>query len=265
MLWQSHVPIFLKGVGMGKKIIKQKLVSVAMLVVSGLVFLIGCAQVPREAVELSTTVGRDITQVYQSHRELAILLFGRMKNDVNEFVDTVYAPYQIQKLLKADYDDFKAGEKDALFYKLNFAVNNPGNNYAQLEALEYAGIIIEVIRDDIELFRQDTLAPVLKQEEEVLAAIDRSYNQIHYANSIVNGHLASIVKVHDAQEELLNDFGLEGLRKDIGESLAVMSAKVAEFTKEGKKIDTDLDDAEDKINEWQTKFNEFFEPGADNS
>lgn len=250
---------------MKKNYIKLKLIFLTILAVSGLVFAQGCAQVPKEAVELSTTVGRDVVIVYQSHKELAMILFGRMKKDINEFVDTVYAPYQIQKQLKADYNDFKAGEKDSLFYKLNFAVNNPENNKAQLEALEYAGINIEVIRDDIESFRQEILAPVLKQEKEMLAAIDRSYNQIHYANSIVTGHLASIVKVHDAQAELLNDFGLEGLRKDIGEAIADMSEKIAEYTEKGKKINTNLDDAEDIINEWKTKFNELFKSESDNS
>lgn len=250
---------------MVKNNIKLKKVFITILVVSGLVSFDGCAQVPKEAVELSTTVGKDVAQVYQSHKELAIILFERMKNDVNKFVDTVYAPYQVKKQLKDDYDDFKTGKKDSLFAKLNFAVNNPENHKAQLEALEFMGIFLEVVRDDIESFRQKTLSPVLKQEKALLSAIDRSYNQIHYANSIVTGHLASIVKVHDVQEELLNEFGVEGLRKDIGESLADMSKKVSEFTDEGKEIDAKLDETGKKIEEWKTKFHELFTSETDNS
>ena len=105
----------------------------------------------------------------------------------------------------------------------------------------------------IESYRQERLAPVLAQEKEVLSAIDRSYNQIHYANSIVTGHLASIVKVHDAQEELLNEFGIEGLRKDIGQKLASTSNKVAEFVKKAKKVDGTIEEIEKKIKELTMK------------
>ncbi len=250
---------------MVKKNISLKHVFITILMVSGFVCFVGCAQVPKEAVELSTTVGKDVAQVYQSHKELAKILFERMKNDVNKFIDTVYAPYQVKKQLKDDYDDFKSGVEDSLFAKLNFAVNNPENQKAQLEVLEFMEIFLEVVREDIESFRQETISPVLEQEKALLSAIDRSYNQIHYANSIVTGHLASIVKVHDAQEELLNEFGVDGLRKDIGKSLADMSEKVSEFTDKGKEIDATLDETEKKIEEWQTKFHGLFAPETDNS
>jgi uncharacterized membrane protein YcfT len=68
-------------------------------------FISSCAVVPKESVELSATVGRDIVKVYHSHKELSTLLFSTMKNDVNNFVDNVYAPYQIGKLLEADFAD----------------------------------------------------------------------------------------------------------------------------------------------------------------
>ena len=235
-------------------------ILVTIFIVSGFVWFAGCAQVPKEAVELSTTVGKDVAQVYRSHKELAQTLFERMKNDVNKFVDGVYAPYQVKKQLKQDYDDFKSGEKDSLFAKLNFAVSNPEDSNAQMEVVEFMEIFLEVVREDIESFRQETLSPVLEQEKVLLSAIDRSYNQIHYANSIVTGHLASIVKVHDAQEDLLNEFGINGLRKDIGEALADMSEKVSEFTDKGKEIDATLNETEKKIEEWRAKFHGLFDP-----
>ncbi|MEK7477732.1 MAG: hypothetical protein AAB152_19100 [Candidatus Coatesbacteria bacterium] len=55
----------------------------------------GCASTPKESVELSATIGRDLEAVHTSHRELAKLLYARMKQDVNTFVDTKYAPWQI--------------------------------------------------------------------------------------------------------------------------------------------------------------------------
>ena len=73
-----------------------------------LLLCIGCAHVPKESVELSATVGRDIAQVYRAHRELAVVLYERIKSDINRFIDEVYAPYQIQKLLQADQSSVTA-------------------------------------------------------------------------------------------------------------------------------------------------------------
>ena len=96
----------------------------------------GCAQVPKQSVELSATVGRDIAQVYKAHRELAVILYGRIKDDVNKFVDQVYAPYQIEKLLQADHDDFKKGDPNALFSALDVPIKQPKNPDVQKTALQ---------------------------------------------------------------------------------------------------------------------------------
>jgi 3-isopropylmalate dehydratase small subunit len=214
----------------------------------------GCAQVPKQSVELSATVGRDIAQVYKAHRELAVILYGRIKGDVNKFVDQVYAPYQIQKLLQADHEDFKKGDPDALFSALDVAIKQPKNSDAQKTAFQAMEVFVQVVHAEIESYREERLAPVLAQEKEVLSAIDRSYNQIHYANSIVTGHLASIVKVHDAQEDLLNEFGIEGLRKDIGQKLSSTSNSIAEFVKKAKRVDGTVEEMEEKIKKLTKKF-----------
>jgi len=246
------------------RICKQLLFS-ALLLAFSIFSLTACAQVPKQAVELSATVGRDIAQVYQSHKELAILLYERIKKDVNNFVDNVYAPYQIKKQLKDDYDDFKSGDEDSLFAVLNYAVNHPDDSRAQINTLEYMETFLEVVRGDIESFRQMQLSLVIKQEQKLLSAIDRSYNQIHYANSIVTGHLSSISKVYDAQDQILKEFGIEGLRKDIGETLAETSRKVSEYTDKAEKKDENLDETEKKIKDWETNIHNLFKKEGNES
>ena len=65
-----------------------------------LLFIAGCAQVPKESVELSTTLGRDIAITRKAHVQLASLHFTKMKQDVNRFIDEVYAPHQIRAALE---------------------------------------------------------------------------------------------------------------------------------------------------------------------
>jgi len=226
------------------RICKQLLFS-ALLLAFSIFSLTACAQVPKQAVELSATVGRDIAQVYQSHKELAILLYERIKKDVNNFVDNVYAPYQTKKQLKDDYDDFKSGDEDSLFAVLNYAVNHPDDSRAQINTLEYMETFLEVVREDIESFRQMQLSLVIKQEQKLLSAIDRSYNQIHYANSIVTGHLSSIVKVHEVQNEILDEIGVDrDLRTDIGTSLSQISGEISNIVDKAEMADGKMEEIE---------------------
>ena len=218
-----------------------------LLVLIVIFFIAACARVPKESVELSATVGRDIAQVYKAHRNLAVVLYSRIKADVNKFIDDVYAPYQIQKLLQADYEDFKAGDKENLFYALDAAIKQAAKPEVVKEAVDAMDVFVSVVRGEIESYRQLKLAPIVAQEKELLSAIDRSYNQIHYANSIVTGHLASIAKVHDAQEEVLKEFGLEGLREGTADKLSRFSKEVAKFTGKAKKVEGTITEIEKTI------------------
>lgn len=229
--------------------------AVALIILS---LCLSCAQVPKESVELSATVGRDIAEMSKSHRQTVLILYGRIKSDVNKLVDEVYAPYQIHNLLKADQEDFKAGKSDTLFAVMDTATKNPDNPDAQKIVLEFMDVFLQIVRDEVESYRKVRLAPVLAQENEVLSAIDSSYKNIQYGNLNVTAHLASIVKVHNAQEEILNQVGVKELRKKIGQTLANTSDKVAKYVEVAKDVNIRMDDAEEKINKISEKLDSFF-------
>jgi hypothetical protein len=57
--------------------------------------LCACASTPKQAVQLSVTVGRDVEAVHAAHVALVKRYFDRMEADVNAFVDGTYRPYMI--------------------------------------------------------------------------------------------------------------------------------------------------------------------------
>jgi hypothetical protein len=230
-----------------KKILS--LLSVITLITS-------CAVVPKESVELSATVGRDVVNVYQSHKNLATILFTRMKKDVNTFVDDVYAPYQIGKLLEMDFADANSGEFESMTASIIDAAKNSSNFTKQKQAIGFMKDFVSVVYEDVETYRKILLTPIKEQEHKVIAAIDRSYNQIIYANSIVTGHLASIRKVHDAQEDILNKFGVENLRTDTAQKLSNYSTQVDKILTVAKKID--VNNIEKQMTEVKTQFDKLF-------
>ena len=222
-----------------------------ILVVTIVLFAGGCAQVPKESVELSTTVGRDLAVTQQAHVELATLLFQRMKDDVNRFIDNTYAPYQIRAAMErqkqlADSNDPKL-RRISLLLAINAAFKPGASEDLQAKTLKGMEILISHIRKDVEKMRAELLVPLNEQEQEVIGSINRAYQQMHYANSIVTGHLASVVKVHDAQNDLLMEFGVErDLRKEIGEGIAAASEEISAIVESAEKAGSKLEGAEEK-------------------
>ena len=213
-----------------------------LVIIPVIVMAAGCAQVPKESVELSATVGRDLTISHKAHKELAKVLFGRMKSDVNRFIDNVYAPYQIRAQLDSDAAASKAADAKVRATSLLLAISNayaPGASDQTLKAaISGMGILVEEIRTDIESKRTELLKPVEDQEATLISAIDRNYSQILYANSIVTGYLGSVVKVHDAQSDLLRSIGVDGnLPELIGKKLATASDTIGNLVTKAEKVD----------------------------
>ena len=195
--------------------------------------ILGCAQVPKESVELSVTVGRDLVEVHRAHRELTMRYFGRMKNDINGFIDEIYRPYMTQNTMA----DFK------LLERIQSAVEKGD----EVRAFNIMKLFVSLLSEQIENYRRELLKNISKQESEVLLAIDDSYQKIQNANAIVTGHLASIRKVHDAQAELLSRVKLEGLRDEIAIKTVTFSDKISDIVVKARKVDQTIDKAEERM------------------
>jgi len=113
------------------------------------------------------------------------------------------------------------------------------------------GAIVKLVHKDVEQYRAQRLAPLEKQEADVTAAIDRLYGQIEQGNAIVTAHLASVVKVHEAQDELLKKADLEGLREKVGVQLSSASSRLAEFVDKARPVEGRIDAVKAHLDELQ--------------
>lgn len=187
-----------------------------------LIFLFhGCSGVPKESVELSVTLGRDLAEVHRSHRQLAIQYFVQIKNNINQFVDEVYRPYIIRKTIK----DFELIER----------IQKTVKPRAKQDPLTVMEVFVTLVSEEIESFRQELLRPIEKKEQELLIAIDDSYQKLQNANAIVTGHLASVRRVQDAQAELLERSNLEDLRHKFIDEAVKLSDQIAGLVEKGRK------------------------------
>ena len=208
---------------------------------------ISCAQVPKESVELSATLGRDLSAVQKSHRELAVVLFSRMRQDINQFIDEVYAPFQIKYAMDRQAELAKSSNpddrEDSLLFAINEAFKPDAPSELQDAVLKGMESMVAKIRSDIEEMRKELLDPLEQQKSEVLSSIDQAYQQLHYANSIVTGYLSSVAKVHDSQTDLLQKIGVD--QDQLGENLAKTSDKIKTLVQTSEKAENKIEMAKE--------------------
>jgi len=173
-----------------------------------------------------------------------------MRHDINRFVDEVYAPFQIRNTMNRQNQLARSSKpedrKKSLLLAINAAFKTDASPQLQDAVLKGMGSMVSKIKADVESMRRELLGPLNAQEAEVLGSIDRAYQQLHYANSIVTGYLSSVVKVHETQAELLQAIGIErDLRKEVGDNLAKASDKIGDLVEAAEKADAKLDMAEE--------------------
>jgi hypothetical protein len=228
------------------------------LIIIAFLLLSGCAQVPTQSIDLSTTVGRDIAKMHQAHLQTIELLYSRMRSDINTFIDIVYLPYAIKEVINKDRQ--RQVNHQTSFIELISTGLSPGaNSEQQKEAMSAMEIVVTNITQSVNRQRKGLIDNLNRQQKELLPSINRSYLAIHQANAIVTGHLSSVAQVHDAQNELLNDIGMEtDIDKYIATKLTQASNDIAQLTQktQGKiedmggieNIRKKLQDAIDKLN-----------------
>lgn len=164
--------------------------------------LVGCAQVPKESVELSSTVGRDISAIQVSHLALINIYFDDKEAIINKWVDQVYAPSQITAVVG----------NPAIRTELEAAIKEAAAGQNQDRLIKRLDFVLTRIRKDVENTRTELLAPVKSAREDTLTKIQAAYNQVQLGNNIVTGYLSSVVKITDQQNALLAKAGLDDVR-----------------------------------------------------
>ncbi|KZB63137.1 hypothetical protein AUP42_01725 [Thalassospira lucentensis] len=191
------------------------------------VFLNGCAEIPPETMELSDTVGRDLGTLEEANLALVDTLFERMERDVDQFIDTQYRPAYVRKLV----------EEFGLVDEINLALSEQPD--AVLIVLEE---FVSAAVEDVDNKRSELLEKIRQQHNGVRTEVERSFNQVRTAQSVIGAHLASVMKVHDMQDDLLEKAGLEDARHKIASETAEVSRKISQLTDKGSDFEGTWDE-----------------------
>jgi hypothetical protein len=216
-----------------------------IIYLSLLVLITSCVSVPKETVILSRTIGSDINALHNSHLNMVKLYYGQIINDINTFVDDVYAPFIIHYVLKSELVNYH-NDNPSIYGTIEKAAKEEGKQQTD-DALQAMLEFQEAARLQIEKKRKELLTPVLKQQTEVTTALNQAYKNVSSANLTITEYLNSARKVKETQQESLSAIGLKGADSLINKTLVDFSEQINEVLKKGKEIDIKSDKAYEKI------------------
>ena len=206
-----------------------------------------CVSVPKETVQLSRIIGTDLTVLQNSHTTMVELFYNEIINNINAFIEEVYAPFIINYVLKGELKNYKNNVSPSIFGVINKAASDGAGKAETGEVLVEMSHFLKAANTRIEKKRNELLDPIQKQKDAMLRNINTSYENTRRANSSVTNYLQSVLSLKESQREILSIVGLKGMDEALNNTLL----KVSEITKslliEGKEIDIESDDALDKI------------------
>ncbi len=211
-----------------KPVIKQFLKFIVIFVVIG---YLGCASVPREVVELSYTIGKDINSIHISYKHLIKTHFDDLRRKVVDFMEAKWEPVFLGNFIK------KTGLADKL------------KAFTPAQVLAYLQKWIRVANSEIHKKREQLLRPINEDERKLLADVDAAFLELNYANAVVTANLNSIRKVKELEDKAFSTVHLQDFRRKVTDFMATSSKRVEETINLLKKGGTIVDKVDEKKKE----------------
>ena len=206
-----------------------------------------CVSVPKETVQLSGVIGKDLTVLQNSHTTMVELFYNEIINNINAFIEEVYVPFIINYVLKGELKNYKNNVSPSIFGVINKAASDGAGKAETGEVLVEMSNILKAANTRIEKKRNELLDPIQKQKDAMLRNINTSYENTRRANSSVTNYLQSVLSLKESQREILSIVGLKGMDEALNNTLLKASDVTKSLLIEGKEIDIESDDALDKI------------------
>jgi hypothetical protein len=206
------------------------------IILSGALLLAGCsATVPKEVVELSYQMEKDLVQIQSGYISLAKQHVAVLKQQREDYLKREWIPLFVKGWiadgkLVALADGSLVYDESIDDYRAPLA----GESERQLNNIvEWSTIALE----ELDAKRREVMAPLEQAEKALIDDINRSFAALQLGNQTVSAHLNSIREVQDVQNELLQKAEWDGLRNRLSEKLSKLSSEAGEGLEKIRKLD----------------------------
>lgn len=207
----------------------------------------GCASVPKEVVELSYVVGKDLESINESYDTLIHQYYENLRDQRRTYLDEVWFPLYLQKWRdKGELVAIAKGEK-IWSEETQSLIRIPAESNLK-ESLATLNDWVLAALYDYEVKESELLATLDSDEEELRRQVKQAFLNLTRANATITAHLNSLRKVKEVQDEALQALNLKELRDEINQQLIKASQKAKEGLEKIKKADKKVDGLAKKVN-----------------
>ncbi len=207
-----------------------------------LLFLGACANVPKESVELSYLIGRDLRALQQSYDLMIEKQFDGYRAERIEYLENVWAPEFISEWIRdGRLVDTARGVVVYDEGRDDFVSPTPGQEQQQLLSTIYGWSDAAIY--EISLKRAELLDPLDEEERRVRAEARAAFDQVIQANAYITAHLSSIHKVQELQTQALEALGVDDVVNALNDRLVEVSDAARDGLQDIRRLDGHLDQA----------------------
>lgn len=189
-----------------------------------LLVLSGCVSAPKETVELAEITDYQVAELQKSHVKFAQLYYGKLRDDVNRFIDEKWTPTFLSKAVnnrafRSDLDDAyltsSISVDDVSVQWRGRELQEPQKRIV-LEGVKQAvaaetsklgQILIEWSQEaqsQISKKRKSLLDPLNEQERFVLAQINSAFADLQRSQATIKAYLSSAVELKEKQDQVMS-------------------------------------------------------------
>lgn len=195
-----------------------KLIPLMLFVLSG------CVSAPKQTVELAEITDYQVAELQKSHVKFAQLYYGKLRDDVNRFIDEKWTPTFLSKAVnnrafRSDLDDAyltsSISVDDVSVQWRGSELQEPQKRIV-LEGVKQAvaaetsklgQILIEWSQEaqsQISKKRKSLLDPLDEQERFVLAQINSAFVDLQRSQATIKAYLSSAVELKEKQDQVIS-------------------------------------------------------------
>ncbi|WP_368085629.1 hypothetical protein [Vibrio splendidus] len=203
------------------------------------------ATVPKEVVELSYQMEKDMSQVEEAYVTLVRQHVSMLKKQREDYLYREWVPVMLEDWIQTGqliemaqgtvvYDESMGGFK---------TVTQP-DRLSQLSSITEWALAAS---EEIEAKKRELIQPLEEAEQKLIADIHLSFNLLIQGNQTITAHLNSIREVQDVQNKLLERAGWDGLRDNINQQLSELSEQAVTGLDKVRELDSKTQEQLEKL------------------
>ena len=213
-----------------------------------------CVSAPRQTVELSEIVDKQIAEMQLSHEKFVRLYYQKCRDEIDVFMVEKWIPEFLSTVVSGESDAGAKFRKDlTVAYSLSdfdwksaVNVNNISNqdlknaiintfdDLARKNNASLGKVLIEfseAAQEQINKRRDSLIKPIDEQEGFVLNELRDSYSDLLRSSASIKGYLSSAVDVVEQQDQILEKIGVLDEKKKIVDKALELNDKAIELLK----------------------------------